>query len=216
MATQPGAVVIVPFELDSLGNEASISFSFNFDPTKLSNPQVTLGNGAPAGAVLGVNTNEAGLGRVGVLVDSTNTYTAGTQRVINVSFNVAANAPIGLTPITFGGSPTVQSVSSSGGTLLATVYQSGNVQIGSTAAGVSLSGRVLTPDGRGLRNATVVLIDQQGIRRFATTSSFGIFTFEGVDLETYVMTVSSKRFRFAPQVLNVTDQLNDLVLIGME
>lgn len=210
-------MVVVPFELDAVGNEASVSFTINFDPAKLSNPQVSLGSGVPQGSVLSVNANQAAQGRIGVLIDSTNTYAAGTRQVITVTFNVAANAQIGLTPITFSSSPTTQSVSSSGGTLLATVYQSGNVQIGSTAAGVSITGRLLTPDGRGLRNAVVTIIDRQGIRRFATTSSFGIFRFDEVDVgETYVITVTSKRYRFASQVLVVTDQIDDLVLVGLE
>ena len=209
--------MIVPFELDSLGNEASISFTINFDPTKLSNPQVTLGNEVPAATTLILNTTEVAMGRIGVMTTSINTYTAGTRRVINVSFNVAPNAQIGLSPITFSSSPTMQSVTGPGGTLLATVYQSGNVQIGSTAASVSVSGRVLTPDGRGLRNATVSMIDGQGIRRFATTSSFGAFQFVSVDVgESYIISVASKRYRFATQVLVLTDQLDDLVLIGLE
>ena len=59
---------------------------------------------------------------------------------------------------------------------------------------ITVSGRVLTPDGRGLRNAVVSLIDSQGVRRTATTSSFGLYSFGGVRAgEIYTITVSSKR-----------------------
>lgn len=40
-------------------------------------------------------------------------------------------------------------------------------------AAVSVSGQVTTPDGHGLRNATVSITDSQGVRRTVTTSSFG-------------------------------------------
>ena len=39
---------------------------------------------------------------------------------------------------------------------------------------------VLTADGRGLRNATVTIIDAEGNRRTATTGSFGNYRFEDV------------------------------------
>src|SRR5258706_3724997 len=41
------------------------------------------------------------------------------------------------------------------------------------AAGVSVSGHVFTPDGRGLRNARVVLTDSLNLSQQVTTSSFG-------------------------------------------
>ncbi|MGH9947716.1 MAG: FG-GAP-like repeat-containing protein, partial [Pyrinomonadaceae bacterium] len=81
----------------------------------------------------------------------------------------------------------------------------------STAANVSVSGRVLTADGRGLRNAIVTLTDQQGVTRRSITSSFGYYRFEDIEAgQTYVVAVSSKRYQFTPRVISVTDELNDL------
>lgn len=86
-----------------------------------------------------------------------------------------------------------------------------------TAAGVEVSGRVLTPDGRGLRNANVTLTDSEGIIRRASTSSFGNFTFEDVEVgSTYVISVNSKRYRFSPRIVNVVDTLTDLDFTGLE
>lgn len=85
------------------------------------------------------------------------------------------------------------------------------------SSSASIEGRVTTPTGLGLRNAIVILIDSQGVRRTATTSSFGIYTFANVATgETYVLSVSSKRYRFSPRTLAVTGNLTDIDFIGLE
>jgi hypothetical protein len=86
-----------------------------------------------------------------------------------------------------------------------------------TAAHVSVSGRVLTPDGRGLRNARVVIIDSQGVARTVVTSSFGFYQFDDVATgENYVLGVVSKQYRFASRVVQVADTLTDADFIGLE
>ncbi len=87
----------------------------------------------------------------------------------------------------------------------------------STAAGVEISGRVVTADGRGLRNATVVITDAQGNQRRATTGSFGFYSFEEVEVgASYTIGVASRRFRFTTRVVNVTDSLTDVDFVGIE
>jgi hypothetical protein len=84
-------------------------------------------------------------------------------------------------------------------------------------AGVSITGRVLTPTGIGLRNAVVAITDPQGVRRITTTSSFGVYTFENVGPgETYIIGVSSKRYRFAARILSVNENLSDVDFVGLE
>jgi hypothetical protein len=86
-----------------------------------------------------------------------------------------------------------------------------------TAAGVEVSGRVTTPDGRGLRNAIVSMVDSQGIVRTATTSSFGYYSFEEVEVgQSFVVSVNSRRYRFAPRVIQVFDTLADVDFVGQE
>lgn len=86
-----------------------------------------------------------------------------------------------------------------------------------TSAGVEVSGRVLTPDGRGLRNTVVSMVDSQGIHRTATTSSFGYYSFSEVEVgEAYVMSVDSRRYRFAPRLVQVFDNLTDVDFSGQE
>ncbi len=84
-----------------------------------------------------------------------------------------------------------------------------------TAATVSIGGRVTTPDGRGLVNARVTLTDQNGTTRTVLTTSFGYFNFAEVQAgETVIITVISKRYTFATQVINVTEDLDELDFVG--
>jgi cell division septation protein DedD len=82
-----------------------------------------------------------------------------------------------------------------------------------TAAGVSLSGRVTTADGRGIRNAKLVISGNSLEEpRIATTGSFGYFTFDGLSAgETYVVTVNSKRYTFSipSRVISLVDNVVD-------
>jgi hypothetical protein len=84
-----------------------------------------------------------------------------------------------------------------------------------SAASVSVSGRVLTAEKRGLRNASVILIDSDGNFRTINTGSFGYFRFKDVEIgETYVLLVRSKNFRFTPQIITVADEVTNLNLIA--
>jgi Repeat of unknown function (DUF5650)/Carboxypeptidase regulatory-like domain len=79
-----------------------------------------------------------------------------------------------------------------------------------------IAGRVLTPAGQPLRNVRVTLADSAGVRT-ATTGSFGGFVFEDVlPGREYTLSVTSKRFRFAPLVLNLTTSVSNIELIGQE
>lgn len=80
-----------------------------------------------------------------------------------------------------------------------------------TAATVSMAGRVVTAQGRGIRNAIITMTDLHGNTRTVQTSSLGYYHFSNVAAgETYVIAVRSKRYEFAPQVLNMTQDIGDL------
>ncbi|MFN2500975.1 MAG: right-handed parallel beta-helix repeat-containing protein [Pyrinomonadaceae bacterium] len=86
-----------------------------------------------------------------------------------------------------------------------------------TAAGADISGRVLSPQGVGLRSARVWLTDSAGATRETLTSSFGYFSFEDVPVgQTYVIGVASKRYRFAARSLQMTDSLANIDFQGIE
>jgi len=81
------------------------------------------------------------------------------------------------------------------------------------AAGVELSGRVRAIGERGLTNARVNLTDEQGVTRTVVTGRLGTFRFEDVPAgHTYVLSVSSRRFTYAPRVIQVTDNISGIDL----
>ena len=87
----------------------------------------------------------------------------------------------------------------------------------STAAGVEVSGRVLTPDGRGLRNATVTITDSKGVTRTAVTGSFGNYRFEDVEVgSSFVMGVKSNRYRYTQRLVQVSDTLTDVDFVAQD
>lgn len=94
--------------------------------------------------------------------------------------------------------------------------QAYNIQVfGPTSANVTVSGRVLTKDGHGLRNAIVTLTDANGAVRTARSSSFGNYSFENIETgRTYVIAVNSKRFTFTPRILTVNEELSNIDLIA--
>jgi len=83
---------------------------------------------------------------------------------------------------------------------------------------VTISGTVTTPDGRGLRNATVVLTDSAGVRRSAITSSFGAYTFNDVPSggAVYNIAVNSRRYRFTMRQVTVNGNLSGIDFVGLE
>lgn len=85
------------------------------------------------------------------------------------------------------------------------------------ASSVSVGGRVITPGGSGLRNAVVSLTDPQGVRRTVLTSAFGFYKFENVAPGIqYLVSVTSKRFRFDQQSLLISENITGLDFQGSE
>ncbi|HEY0426510.1 MAG TPA: carboxypeptidase-like regulatory domain-containing protein, partial [Pyrinomonadaceae bacterium] len=90
------------------------------------------------------------------------------------------------------------------------------IQAVPTAATVSISGRVIRGKDIGLLNAIVVMTDSQGNTRTARSSSFGYYRFDEVAVgENYVLSISSKRYQFAPQVVFVDEEREDLDFLAL-
>ncbi len=81
-----------------------------------------------------------------------------------------------------------------------------------TAAGVEVSGRVLTSDGRGIGRAVLSLRGPNGVARTVISAKSGRYKFDDVDAgSSYVLTVESRRYRFDPPslVVNVQDSVTN-------
>ena len=82
---------------------------------------------------------------------------------------------------------------------------------------VQISGTVVTPGGLGVRNATVRITGPNGVTRTATTSSFGVYVFANVESNlSYVIGVSSKRFRFSSRAVQVVESVSNVNFFGLE
>lgn len=79
-------------------------------------------------------------------------------------------------------------------------------------ANVSVTGRVLTPEGQPVRGTQVVMTDAGGGNaRVVLTSSFGYFNFDNVvPGASYTFTVSTKRYTFNPVTVPVNDNITSL------
>lgn len=87
-----------------------------------------------------------------------------------------------------------------------------------TAAPANISGKVVTGEGQGIRNATIMVTGgslSQPV--YGQTGSFGNFNIEGLATgETYVVTVISKRFTFVQSsfVVTLEENVSDIEFIG--
>ncbi|HMT06863.1 MAG TPA: choice-of-anchor J domain-containing protein [Pyrinomonadaceae bacterium] len=89
--------------------------------------------------------------------------------------------------------------------------------LGPTSGTAFVAGRILTPEGNGLRNAVVSVTDQTGQTISTRTGSFGYFRFDGIESgQSVVLIVNSKRFHFDPVVLNVNGSIFDLEVTGQD
>jgi hypothetical protein len=211
-----GSKVSIPVELTSNGNELAAAITLDFDPTTLSNPVIELAKGIPSDAVLTTNTTAAEKGKIVILVDSSAALSiAGrAQQIIIITFDVRAGAE-GKTEVSFGTSAAVNSVADTNGNLLPTTFVNGSVTI--LPAKAQISGRVVTSDGVGIRNASVTLTDIDGVLRSASTGSFGYYLFDGVSVERSVsIAVISKRYRFDQQNINATAGSSDVNFVAKE
>ena len=79
------------------------------------------------------------------------------------------------------------------------------------AATVNVRRRILNANGRGVSNAQIYLIDQNGAVRITRTNPFGFYRFADVPSgETYIINVSHKLYTFAPRALSVMEEISEL------
>ncbi len=219
-------------EMAALGNEAGTQYSLHFDPSVVTisdisgvnaNPDITLGADSPAGTTLNVNAANAALGQLGIVenfsgaVDSITALPPGAQRIARVTFHVLANTTGGETKLTFDDSVVSRFTADTNGfTLGATYDEAATITIPATA-GASISGRVTTPDGRGLRNATLAIVGRNGFARTVATSAFGYYTIENIALGgSYTLTVASRQYRFASRTVEASGNLTNVDFVGSE
>ena len=81
-----------------------------------------------------------------------------------------------------------------------------------SAAPVSVTGRITTANGNGIRNVRVVLTEENGTMHNAITGSFGYFVFENIESgQGVVVSVSAKRYTFSQpsRFISLEDNISD-------
>jgi hypothetical protein len=84
-----------------------------------------------------------------------------------------------------------------------------------TAAGVSISGRVLTPNGLPIVGARVILAEQNGGRRAALSNPFGYYQFDDVEVgQSYQLNATHRAYQFQTILVRVVDEVTELNLVS--
>lgn len=123
-----------------------------------------------------------------------------------------SNSNAGLLNVSGTAGQNIAGVSSGGGTF----FVNGGFwfhNFVSTAAVASISGRVTTATGQGVRNVRLTLTAADGTIRRTNTSTFGQYAFDGVEVgQTYVLEIGSKRHSFSnpTRVFSLQEQITDM------
>lgn len=222
----------------SVGNHtisASYSGSAGFDPSSgnlTGNPQVV----NKANTTTAINTNQPNPVGTGVAVTFTATVSptapgAGTRTgtvtffrngvavCSNVTINASGQATCNIT-FTLAGNYNITAQYSGSANFNASSTAAPFVQqvVGPTAGEVTLIGRVLSANGRGLKGAMVTIAGGDLAEpKTAVANAFGHFRLSGVTAgHSYIVTVSSKRARFAQpsRVVQVNDDVAGLDFVA--
>lgn len=207
---------VVPISVNDITATGVIAFQFNlnYDPNVID----------PSGTNFGCSTTGTLAGAVGMTA-TCNVLPDGTLRV-SVSGPVAMTGSGQILRLTFTTFPSAVAGNVSPLNFQNSFYFNNNgavtnipvngqiILVGPTAANASLSGRVTTADGRGIRNAIVKIAGSNLAQPLvAQTGSFGWYSFDSLQSgETYIITVNAKRFTFqAPsRVISLSDNISDV------
>jgi len=123
------STIQVPIELLAQGDENTLSFSLNFDPSLLTNPVVALGADTPDGSLLLVNSSGAAAGSLGmgIALPAGMTFAPGTRQVAVITFTVTHQPGVMATALTFTDYPTECALSDALAQALGATWQNGMV-----------------------------------------------------------------------------------------
>ncbi|MFL6375681.1 MAG: carboxypeptidase regulatory-like domain-containing protein [Pyrinomonadaceae bacterium] len=82
--------------------------------------------------------------------------------------------------------------------------------LSSTAAAVTVSGRVQDASGYAIRGAAVSFTDTHGIVKTVLSNAFGYYSVELMSGESYVAGVTARRYQFTSRPINVNDSLTGI------
>ncbi|MCW5550792.1 MAG: immunoglobulin domain-containing protein [Verrucomicrobiae bacterium] len=121
--------VTLGVHLQALGDENAMGFSVAFDPAILNFAGATVGGGA-VGTTLHVNSQQAGAGRLGLVLAlaSGNTFSAGTAEIAKLTFNAATPASTNCL-VALVDQPVPRQISDANAMPLAATYQDATISV---------------------------------------------------------------------------------------
>jgi len=128
-----GATGTVQIELEAQGDENAVGFSLAFDPALLTYQSAALGPDA-TGALLNVNSSQAGSGRLGIglAMSPGQAFPSGTLSILTVTFAASAGEITVTTPVTFGDQPITREIVDVAAETLTGTYTDGTVALQAT------------------------------------------------------------------------------------
>jgi hypothetical protein len=205
---ESGAEFVIPIELQNLVRKdvSSYQFELNYN-SKVILPGASVcdvSNTVSTGLSITCNTEKRGI--ISVVVFGANSIKSDGV-LLNLKFRAVGSAG-SVSNLRFSGLMLNEGEPQ-------TIATDGEVRISASADSDSIDGQLLTADGQGVSNARVILTDSRGETRFVYSNAFGNFRFGNVQPgESYVISVSSKRFVFTPQAVSGTSGSIHLALIA--
>ena len=189
-------------------NVTSFDFDLLYDPTVIQPQTMQTNSAGTLSAACGTFSNvipvSATQSRLAISTACVNPL-VGAGTLISLKFTavgaVGTNSAISFSPFIFNaGVPTNMS-------------NTGNISINiATAANVSVGGQLKNTLGRGVANAVISMTDSRGLTSIARSNPNGYFNFKNVRAgDTYTINIRSKQYTFATQVVNVSQNLDNLV-----
>ena len=192
-----GALISNPQTVNQASTTTSIVSSLN--PSTTGTPITFTVTVSPVAPGAGTRTGTVDVLRDGQVICNDVAINASGQATCNMTFTVSAN--YGITAQYSGDTNFSASASS---TLTQMVS-------GPTAANAAVSGRVVDLAGRGISGARVSMQSQAGDVVWAITNPFGYYRFAAVPSgQSYLVSVSDKRFEFIPRTVTINEDLTDL------
>jgi hypothetical protein len=213
-----GVTFTVAISLSDLSSAGvgSYQFGLDYDPTIVT-PTGTNSGCSNAGTLAGIagqsvtcNTQTTADPHTSTLLvsDFGSTATSGSATLLNISFKATTTGSFPKTSTMRFHDAFFFSLSSP----LTVVTADGSVAItGTTAANVTVAGRILDTSGAGVRGARVALDGANGGRFTAVTNAYGYYRFAAVPSgASYTATVTGHGFNFAPRLLRLNGAVSGL------
>ncbi len=175
----------------------SFDFSVFYDPSVLQHVSQAGSNAGTLSADCSVLANSPQSGRVVVSGACAQAVRTGSGVLYNLMFTVIGQANQ-TTSVSFINPVNNTNTFQFNNKMPSAAIANGQLSVmGPTAASVSVSGKVTTNTGRGIRNVTITMTDSAGNQRQAQTTSFGYYRFDNVTAgETVTVSVKARQFKF--------------------